>query len=272
MYLEHFLESILKRRISLPFLEIISLHGFYTTILSFPRKRSKATREEQNKDTFINPTRLSSRRDSRYDAIYTRFVSFAILSSPWFFLLYPRFLQISLGGKKKNFPFQSARFTNFARNSKIQWINATPLDKHSEPLNFATIPAGNWCNECPAGKEGGVVAWNWRWKLPTTARSKLRRGPRTRLSLRSVSCFRVARNAIRGGSCATNDQYKGMGRRREEGGSREIEEAALSKRGAFDISRGSWLSCPSIGTEREREKWRKDARLRMMRAKKGKRE
>lgn len=33
---------------------------------------------------------------------------------------------------------------------------------------------------------------------------------------------------------------RGWGRRREEGGSRrEIEEAALSKRGAFDISRGS---------------------------------
>lgn len=115
MYLEHLLESILKRRISLPFLEIISLHGFYTTILSFPRKRSKATREEQNKDTFINPTRLSSRRDSRYDAIYTRFVSFAILSSPWFFLLYPRFLQISLGGKKKTFPFRVSRISRKIR-------------------------------------------------------------------------------------------------------------------------------------------------------------
>lgn len=115
MYLEHLLESILKRRISLPFLEIISLHGFYTTILSFPRKRSKATREEQNKDTFINPTRLSSRRDSRYDAIYTRFVSFAILSSPWFFLLYPRFLRISLGGKKKTFPFRVSRISREIR-------------------------------------------------------------------------------------------------------------------------------------------------------------
>lgn len=151
------LESILKRRIS-PSLEIISLHGFYTTVvLPFPSVSSRLFQGDEKKKIKIRLLipRVSSRRNSCYGAIHARFVSLAILLS----------LRILLGGKKRKkflftFPFPpilQPRPIYIARWRKFDELT-TRRSINSEPLNFAqlpaTIPAGNWCNECPAGKEG----------------------------------------------------------------------------------------------------------------------
>lgn len=111
-------------------------------------------REEENKDTFINPTRLLPsqfllRRDTR------------AIRQPRNFTLPPNFTRRK---KRKKFlftfpfpPILQPRPIYIARWRKFDELT-TRRSINSEPLNFAqlpaTIPAGNWCNECPAGKEG----------------------------------------------------------------------------------------------------------------------
>lgn len=106
------LESILKRRIS-PSLEIISLHGFYTTVvLPFPSVSSRLFQGDEKKKIKIRLLipRVSSRRNSCYGAIHARFVSLAILLS----------LRILLGGKKrKNF---SSLFPSLRSCNLVQYI------------------------------------------------------------------------------------------------------------------------------------------------------
>lgn len=147
------LESILKRRIS-PSLEIISLHGFYTTVvLPFPSVSSRLFQGDEKKKIKIRLLipRVSSRRNSCYGAI----------RQPRNFTLPPNFTRRK---KKKKFlftfpfpPILQPRPIYIARWRKFDELT-TRRSINSEPLNFAqlpaTIPAGNWCNECPAGKEG----------------------------------------------------------------------------------------------------------------------
>lgn len=106
------LESILKRRIS-PSLEIISLHGFYiTVVLPFPSVSSRLFQGDEKKKIKIRLLipRVSSRRNSCYGAIHARFVSLAILLS----------LRILLGGKKgKNF---SSLFPSLRSCNLVQYI------------------------------------------------------------------------------------------------------------------------------------------------------
>lgn len=147
------LESILKRRIS-PSLEIISLHGFYTTVvLPFPSVSSRLFQGDEKKKIKIRLLipRVSSRRNSCYGAI----------RQPRNFTLPPNFTRRK---KRKKFlftfpfpPILQPRPIYIARWRKFDELT-TRRSINSEPLNFAqlpaTIPAGNWCNECPAGKEG----------------------------------------------------------------------------------------------------------------------
>ena len=147
------LESILKRRIS-PSLEIISLHGFYTTVvLPFPSVSSRLFQGDEKKKIKIRLLipRVSSRRNSCYGAI----------RQPRNFTLPPNFTRRK---KRKKFlftfpfpPILQPRPIYIARRRKFDELT-TRRSINSEPLNFAqlpaTIPAGNWCNECPAGKEG----------------------------------------------------------------------------------------------------------------------
>lgn len=147
------LESILKRRIS-PSLEIISLHGFYTTVvLPFPSVSSRLFQGDEKKKIKIRLLipRVSSRRNSCYGAI-RQFRNFT---------LPPNFTRRK---KRKKFlftfpfpPILQPRPIYIARWRKFDELT-TRRSINSEPLNFAqlpaTIPAGNWCNECPAGKEG----------------------------------------------------------------------------------------------------------------------
>lgn len=147
------LESILKRRIS-PSLEIISLHGFYTTVvLPFPSVSSRLFQGDEKKKIKIRLLipRVSSRRNSCYGAI----------RQSRNFTLPPNFTRRK---KRKKFlftfpfpPILQPRPIYIARWRKFDELT-TRRSINSEPLNFAqlpaTIPAGNWCNECPAGKEG----------------------------------------------------------------------------------------------------------------------
>lgn len=82
-------------------------------------------------------------------------------------------------------------------NSLANKLNNRSIN--SEPLNFAqlpaTIPRRNRCNECPACGGGGSAKLAFQLASPRSFETR-RRGPRccsrTRLSLPSVSCFRLA--------------------------------------------------------------------------------
>lgn len=119
------LESILKRRIS-PSLEIISLHGFYTTVvLPFPSVSSRLFQGDEKKKIKIRLLipRVSSRRNSCYGAI----------RQSRNFTLPPNFTR----RKKKekislhfSLPSDLATSSNiYSAAAKIRWINDTPLNK-----------------------------------------------------------------------------------------------------------------------------------------------